>query len=518
MLKAGEARLFATEGAKFGYFWPKNKIMRIISFLGLLLLCWSCGEQATTSNTPTSPATVKASTVAISNNNATDEPAGPAEIGVEVSGMEDGRMILVGFYETEQYRADTASMRQGKGTFKRAEGYKQGFYIISLPNRSTLQILIGEDQQFTIRSAADDLVMATELSGSQDNELLYENLKFQENLNPRFLAVSNDLKTAQPGTPEYDQFKKEQDALTADRNQHLNALYEQAPNSLFTSFKRAGQNPDLRDFRLKDGSPDEDAQIQAYKMEFWDNVDFSDERLLRSPVIINKLKRYITQLTPQNPDSIAVSADRLIAKVEGKYPKYFKFFANWVALQYQPTKTTLMDAEAVMVHMVQNYFTDEKAFWAQPGEVQGLQQRAAEMQASLINKQGPDVVSTDPNGKSRSIYEMDNDYVVVYMYNPECEHCQEETPILKDFSIRYKDKVGVFAIAIDTDDTKWRNYIKKAGIQNWTNVYDPTNRSIYAKYFVDKTPELYLLDKNKVIIGKNLKTFQAEELIKREEG
>ncbi|MEO0339254.1 MAG: thioredoxin-like domain-containing protein [Bacteroidota bacterium] len=496
--------------------------MRIFSFLGLLLLCWSCSDQSATSSTATaSPSTVqasKASTVAVTNNNATDEPVGPAKIEVEVSGMEDGRVLLVGFYETEQYRADTATMRQGKATFRREEGYKQGFYIISLPNRNTLQILVGADQQFKITSIADDLVMGTQISGSQNNELLYENLKFQENLNPRFLAVSNDLKTAQAGTPEYDQFKKEQDQLTAERNNHLNSLYNEAPNSLFTSFKRAGQNPDLKDFRLKDGSPDEVAQIQAYKIEFWDNVDFSDERLLRSPVIINKLKRYMTQLTPQNPDSITTSADRLIAKVEGKYPKYFKFFANWVALQYQPTKTTLMDAEAVMVHMVQNYFTEEKAFWAQPGEVQGLQQRAAEMQASLVNKKGPDVISTDPNGQTRSIYEMDNDYIVVYMYNPECEHCQEETPILRDFSIRYKDKVGVFAIAIDTDDTKWRNYIQKAGIQNWTNVYDPTNRSIYAKYFVDKTPELYLLNKDKVIIGKNLKTFQAEELIKREEG
>ena len=76
-----------------------------------------------------------------------------------------------------------------------------------------------------------------------------------------------------------------------------------------------------------------------------------------------------------------------------------------------------------------------------------------------------------------------------------------------------KKELGVFAIAIDTDDTKWKNYISKAGIQKWVNVHDPTNQSIYGKYFVDVTPELYLLNPDRKIIGKNLKTHQVQEMI-----
>ena len=41
---------------------------------------------------------------------------------------------------------------------------------------------------------------------------------------------------------------------------------------------------------------------------------------------------------------------------------------------------------------------------------------------------------------------------------------------------------------------------------NWTDVYDPALESrFHEKYFVDITPELYVLDKNNIIIGKNLK-------------
>ncbi|NRB62472.1 MAG: DUF5106 domain-containing protein, partial [Saprospiraceae bacterium] len=74
----------------------------------------------------------------------------------------------------------------------------------------------------------------------------------------------------------------------------------------------------------------------------------------------------------------------------------------------------------------------------------------------------------------------------------------------------------VFGIAIDTDNQKWTNYIRQTGM-NWINVYDPTNRSIYAKYFVDITPELYVINPERKIIGKNIKVYQIEEIIRRDQ-
>ena len=75
--------------------------------------------------------------------------------------------------------------------------------------------------------------------------------------------------------------------------------------------------------------------------------------------------------------------------------------------------------------------------------------------------------------------------------------------------------MDVFAIAIDTNDAEWKDYIKKTGM-NFTNVHDPTNKSIYAKYYVDQTPELYVLNKDRIIIGKNLKVNQVETIINRD--
>ena len=48
------------------------------------------------------------------------------------------------------------------------------------------------------------------------------------------------------------------------------------------------------------------------------------------------------------------------------------------------------------------------------------------------------------------------------------------------------------------------------------NVHDPSNRSIYAKYFVDVTPELYVINPDRKIVGKNLKVDQVNIIIERD--
>ena len=103
------------------------------------------------------------------------------------------------------------------------------------------------------------------------------------------------------------------------------------------------------------------------------------------------------------------------------------------------------------------------------------------------------------------------------MYNPQCEHCAVQTPLLVQYMTPQKAKeVSVYAIVVDTNDGEWRDYVKKNGMEKFVNVHDPTNQSIYAKYYVDHTPELYLLNPERKIIGKNLKVNQVDEMINRD--
>ncbi|MCF8247519.1 MAG: redoxin domain-containing protein [Saprospiraceae bacterium] len=353
------------------------------------------------------------------------------------------------------------------------------------------------------------------VEGSLDNQLLYDAMKFEDGQRQLFQMNAQKMAGLKPGDPNFLQVKAEQDKLIDDRMAFLNKIFKENPTSLFTSFKRAGQNPDLRDCYKPDGSLDTAKYTYNYRTRFWNGTDFNDERLLYTPVISKMLNRYITELTPQHQDSIVKYSISLVDRVTDK-PEFLKYFANWIVLHYDPKESALMDPQAVYVNMIERYFTYDKAFWSDSSEVFALQQRAYEMSASLVGKKAPEVNVPGTDGKPISLYAKKAPYVVVYMWNPECEHCAEQTPKLVTLFNQMKDKgFDVYGIAVNTEDAAWRAAIKSYGMP-WTNVFDPTNKSIYGKYYVDNTPEVYLLDPDRTIIAKNLNVDQIMTMIERD--
>ncbi len=476
--------------------------MRFLLFLSALFLLSRCNAPEVES----SPSGVEADAEA-------------PDIRIEMSGAEPGgTAFLIGFLADQQFKVDSARIGEGGILhFQRETPYDPGLLYAYFPDRSTLQLVIDKDQTFNLKTNKNSPVENMVVEGSLENELLYRNLKFELDYNQRLRSVQQRIGMLEPGSAESQELKDREAALIEERKAHIREITGKYPETLFAKFKTAGQNPEPRDVRLPDGSIDKKRQVFLYRRDFWENVDFSDQRLLRTPVIHNKLQRYIKEMTVQHADSI-ISATRFLVDQVLDKPEYYQFFTNWVALQYQPGQSTLMDAEAILVHMVHNYFTYDRCFWADSAQVYAMQLRAQEMAASLLGKKGPDVLAKDPAGQLRSIYEIESPYIIVFMYNPECDHCIEETPKLLRFYRDWKDKgVEVFAIALDTDEARWRDFIRQYNME-WINVFDPTNRSFYQKYYVDNTPEIYVLNADRTIIGKNLEVSQIETIINRDAG
>jgi len=435
---------------------------------------------------------------------------GPTDLKITLTDAKiNGAAKIIGFYLDQRYLEDSVKVTDGFLHFTKPQGVPQGLYYVVYSETQIIQIIMDEDQKFEMKLAINDIINTIQITGSDDNSLMYETSKYEMQINPKIIELAEKLKSLQPGSPEYNQVSADKNKVELEKINYLDNLYKQNPKSLFMTFKYGGQNPRLNP------NESQEQQIISYRNGFWDMVDFSDRRLLRTPMIGNKLTRYIKELTIQQPDSILVSAESLISKVMD-HKEYYMAFVNWIMVTYEPGKSTLMDAENIFSNMAQKYVTHEKAFWADSADVNFINKRAMEMSASLIGKPAPNVISTDQNGKQQELLSKKADYLVVYLYNPDCDNCQKETPLLHDFYQQNKNKgIDVFAIAVDTEEKLWKDYIQKNKL-SWTNVYDPTNKSIYAKYFVDHTPEIYLINKDRKIIGKNLKTFQIQTMIDKD--
>lgn len=486
--------------------WLKIINMRILLIFCFLTVLISCKETAKNADNATNQQQDDPGKDPISN----PIMGGPADIKITMTDLNySGPVQIVGFYLDQNYVQDTTVAQNGVITYKNPKGLPQGMFYFMLKTDQTIQVIVDQDQTFEMTVAMNDIFNSMQVTGSTENELMYNTIKYEQTINPAIIKVTEELQGKTEGDPTYATLVNKRLELENQKRAYLKKLLDDNPTSLFANFKYSGQNPILRTDIPKN------KQVFQYRDDFWKDVNFSDRRLLRTPMIGTKLSRYFKELTIQHPDSIMASSHKLISLCKDK-KEYLMVFVNWVMTTFEPGKSTLMDAESVFSQMAKAYFTHDLAYWSDSTEIAFIQKRAFEMSASLVGKEGPNVISTDQFGKTQELFSKKADYLVVYLFNPDCENCQKETPLLHDYYMKNKGKVDVFAIAVDTEDKLWKDYIRKNNL-TWTNVYDPTNKSIYGKYFVDHTPEMYLLNKQRKIIAKNLKTFQIQTMIDKDQ-
>ncbi|MDD3737326.1 MAG: thioredoxin-like domain-containing protein, partial [Bacteroidales bacterium] len=96
----------------------------------------------------------------------------------------------------------------------------------------------------------------------------------------------------------------------------------------------------------------------------------------------------------------------------------------------------------------------------------------------------------------------------------DCGHCNEATPMLKEYYDRNKSAgVASFAVCTNHDKEKWEKYIIDHGL-TWINGWDPQRMSRFDYFYnVESTPLIYILDRNKKIIAKRLAVEDVETFI-----
>ena len=235
------------------------------------------------------------------------EPKTPLDIKLKIKGLTGGGVAkLIGQIGGNNFLMDSTFVNEdGSFAFQADSSIYGGFYFVLFPDgKKYIQLLVDRDQDFEITADYADPIGTVKVKKSLENELLYQNLRFEESFQAKLKQINEELKALEKGTPAYDKKEKERDAHLQTRKDHLQNYKDNYPNAFFTKYKIAGQNPELKRPLLPDGTLDTALQVYYYRQDYWKNVDFADERLLRTPVIGNKLENYIGKITPQNVDSV----------------------------------------------------------------------------------------------------------------------------------------------------------------------------------------------------------------------
>jgi peroxiredoxin len=437
------------------------------------------------------------------------------QITVQLKNYTGGKLFLAHYMGKGTYLADSAELNNtGIAVMKGKEALPGGIYMIVLPGKQRyFELLLDKQQVFSVKADSSDLMGKLEYKNSPDNDLFLSYNRFlaqQEPLGRKIqeqLAASKTAADSAKARPlQLEISKKIQDFRDDFIKQH--------PKNILTSMFLAMKEPVVPE---KPAGAAEDFAYRYFKTHYWDDLDLTDGRLVRTPILEAKLHKYFTQLVPMQPDSIMLECDQVIAKTR-KDKEMFKFVLWWLTYNYESSQYMGMDA--VFVHLVEKYYVPGDAYWLDDEQLNKIVTRAYAIAPNLIGQQAAPLELKDTLSKPVSLYKTKAKYTVLVFWDPTCGHCKEEIPRLDSaFNASWKKK-GVTMIGIKTEGTpeEWKKFIKDHKITGWIHASDPESLSNYRRlYDVYSTPVVYLLDEQKKIIAKRLGVVQLEEFLGRME-
>jgi peroxiredoxin len=429
-----------------------------------------------------------------------------------VNGLKNTVCYLGGHYGDHDYIYDTAKVdAKGNVEFSGEKELDGGVYfLVTAEKKKLFEFIIDKDQKFSIQADTGDYVKTIKVTGSEENKLFYEFQKHAVEMHVKIDSLSKVLKL----NPTNAEAKKQLDTLNVRGKKYTYAFITAHPDMLLSKILSIVEEPIIPPTpKLPNGRPDSNYAFNYYKAHFFDNVDFSDPRIIHTPVFFPKIKEYLTKLTIPTADSIITAADYLIKKA-GNDKDMFKFLVQYIIYTYENSE--IMGMDAVFVHMAKKYYTPELATWVTASQLERVKERADQLDPILIGKRAIPIALPDSNNVMQALDSIKSDYTVIYFWDYDCSHCQKETPkLIKWYDSVKAEGVQVYAVMVNsTGPDKWKDYVKKHNL-DWINVMDLYHTGNFRHdYDVATTPMIYLLDKNKIILAKKLDTDSLDKVLK----
>ncbi|MCS6917055.1 MAG: DUF5106 domain-containing protein [Chitinophagales bacterium] len=439
-------------------------------------------------------------------------------IAVKIPGMSDTTCYLGRYYGDKQYVVDTArSDATGLVVFEGKKMLEGGLYLFVFPDRRYFEFILDRDRNITFETQWDDPITHMKVKNSPDNELFYAYLRQAISLQQQSARLQEQLqqaKSAADSAAIRDQLRDLERQIVTYRDNYIN----QHPQTFLAKVFLAMKDPVIPEPWpvLANGRPDSTFPYRYYKAHYWDQVDLTDNRLLRTPVFAYRLKKYFDELVPKIPDSINVAADQLIARARSDSEMY-RYLVWWITYTYETSK--IMGMDAVFVHMTEKYYMNGSAWWVDSTTLAKMIDRARRIAPNLIGNTAPELALRDTSGRLQVLSKIPARYTILVFYDPDCGHCQQEVPKIKEAYQRWKDKgVAVFAVDIEVDTEKWKKFIRQHQL-DWINVSDPYHQSNFRQlYDVYSTPVIYILDEQKKIRAKRIAADQIDEVLQHLSG
>jgi len=444
------------------------------------------------------------------------------QISITLTPLKNCWVYLGSYYGKGKALVDSAYLNDKSiGVFKGNKLTGGVYFIVSPQMTIQFELLMDSKQQFNI--VGDTLQKEKVIiTGSEDNDLFKEYLKYS----------SEKGKLMQAQETAYHQSKTNADStkyknLIIQGDKELQGyrdnLIKKYPNSLLAMLFNTMKRPTVPSIPIVKGKPDSLYPYRFVKDHFWDDVVFNDDRLLRTPFFESKLDDYFKYYVSPEPDSLIDEVKYILLSSKSGKEIYAYLLTKFTNKYISPE---FMGQDKVFLYLFENFYAKGDTVLLNAASKKTITERAYSLMANQLGLAAAPLDLIDTSGKTVSLYGIKAPFTVVAFWDPNCGHCKEEIPRL-DSMYRAKWKalgVAIYAVNIyENEIVAWKKFITNKNLINWYHVYqtkaartaeEKAGQPSYKQlYDVFKTPTLYLLDKDKRIIAKQLSIQQFDDLI-----
>ena len=306
---------------------------------------------------------------------------------------------------------------------------------------------------------------------------------------------------------EYKKDKINRKAITTifDRQRELQIIYEEKSNDMLVKHFIKANKPYI---------PIKYESISNYlknqTSNYFENIDFSDEILQSSSLLLDKSLAYISSVVNKGfikQKNYNYNIDKVVAKTKITNPDFQKVFLAkmWEKfVSYNQIKSANYLAEKYLIPLA-NQQNDKN-----------LALKLNQFKNLSIGNSAPDFILDESSQKKLSALDVAENYILVF-WSSGCSHCLKELPQLHSLSDKLNStKYKVVAVGLEENYTNWSNEVKK--FPNFINAIklQKWNNKVVKDYALTSTPTYFVLDQDKKFKFKpeglkDLKTYLNKE-------
>lgn len=471
------------------------------------------------------------------------------KLKIKIVGQADTTVHLVKYNGSKLYYADTAQI---KGGYVEFEGSKQqpGMLGVLLPGQQLMEFIYNKEE-VNLEVTKPNFIETMKVKKSEENRIFNEYIKFISAKKSTAQQLANQLNGLDKTSEKYKELETQINTINKEVTTYQNDLIKNHSNMLVGKMVKMTLEIDIPQAPVdaKGNIIDSNFRYHYYRDHYFDNVDFSEDGLVNTSVFGNKVEYFFgNKMLVQHWDTILKYAYRVIDGMNPK-SKAFEYVVSYVTSTFG--KSNQMGMDKVYTMMADKYYCTPNAegkspaFWMKEDKLEELCDKIKVQKHLVMGVKAPNIILPDTLDRPWdqlnwvNLHKINAEYTILYFWDPECGHCKKITPKLVElYNKKLKDRnIEVLAIgkASGDDYKKWKDYIAKNKL-NFLNVAVTEtilkigkedarmliprfttleSMNIHLTYDIFSTPRIFVLDKDKKFIAKQLSISQLEEMMDR---